>query len=152
MLLHLRESTVLGALTSQGIHQNQDRVAAVRDYPALTSAKRVRQCLGLASYYRRFVNNFSKVAQPLHNLTRKHTPFHWSPECEQAFQQLKQKLIESPILRFPDFDKDFVLETDASALGLGAVLSQRAEDERVHPVAYACPLKRSVMPSPNWKC
>ena len=130
-------------LTPEGIRPNPDRVAAVRDYPTPRNVKEVRQFLGLASYYRRFVKNFAKTAQPLHNLTQKGAVFCWTPGCEEAFQQLKQRLIESPILVYPDFEKDFILETDASALGLGAVLSQRAEDSRVHPVAYA---SRSLSP------
>ena len=130
-------------LTPDGIRPNPDRVAAVKDYPALRSVKEVRQFLGLASYYRRFVKDFARIAQPLHSLTQKGTPFCWSPACEGAFLQLKQRLIESPVLVYPDFGKDFILETDASALGLGAVLSQRADDGRLHPVAYA---SRSLSP------
>ena len=130
-------------LTPEGIHPNPDRVAAVRNYPTPTSVKEVRQFLGLASYYRRFVKNFARIAQPLHNLTQKGAAFTWSPECEEAFLQLKQRLIESPILMYPNFDQDFILETDASAMGLGAVLSQQAEDGKAHPVAYA---SRSLSP------
>ena len=130
-------------LTPEGIRPNPDRVAAVRDYPTPSSVKGVRQFLGLASYYRRFVKNFSRVAQLLHNLTQKGAAFAWSQECEEAFLQLKQRLIQSPILMYPNFDQDFTLETDASAMGLGAVLSQRAEDGKVHPVAYA---SRSLSP------
>ena len=99
--------------------------------------REVRQFLGLASYYRHFIKGFAKTAQPLHSLTQKGALFHWSHECEEAFQQLKRRLIESPILIYPVFSEDSVLETDASALGLGAVLSQPARDGRLHPVAYA---------------
>lgn len=84
-------------LTPEGIRPNPDRVAAVRDYPAPTSVKGVRQFLGLASYYRRFVKNFARTAQPLHNLTQKGAHFHWSPECEEAFLQLKQRLSTSHV-------------------------------------------------------
>ena len=72
-------------LTPEGIRPNPDHVAAVRDYPTPKSVKVVRQFLGLASYYRRFVKNFARIAQPLHNLTQKGASFHWSPECERAF-------------------------------------------------------------------
>ena len=88
-------------LTPDGIRPNPDRVAAVKDYPALRSVKEVRQFLGLASYYRRFVKDFARIAQPLHSLTQKGTPFCWSPACEGAFLQLKQRLIESPVLVYP---------------------------------------------------
>ena len=130
-------------LTPEGIRPNPDRIAAVRNYPTPTSVKGVRQFLGLASYYRRFVKNFARIAQPLHALTQKGPSFYWSPQCEEAFSLLKRNLTESPILVYPDFDQDFILETDASAMGLGAVLSQRARDGRVHPVAYA---SRSLSP------
>lgn len=77
-------------LTPEGIRPNPDQVAAVRDYPRPTSVKVVRQFLGLASYYRRFVKNFARIAQPLHSLPQKGAFFHWSPECEEAFLQLKK--------------------------------------------------------------
>ena len=99
--------------------------------------KQLRQFLGLASYYRRFVADFSKLAQPLHRLTRKDISFEWDSVCQNAFELLKQKLIEAPVLAYPSFDKDFTLETDASTLGLGAILSQVQTDGRLHPVAYA---------------
>ena len=130
-------------LTPEGIHPNPDHVAAVHDYLTPTSVKEVRQFLGLASYYRWFVKIFARIGQPLHNLTQKGAAFIWSPECEEAFIQLKRRLIESPILMYPNFDQDFTLETDASTMGLGSVLSQQAEDGKIHPVAYA---SRSLSP------
>ena len=97
----------------------------------------VCQFLGLASYYRRFVPCFAKTAAPLHQLLAKGIIFDWTPECQQAFEDLKGKLVSSPVLAFPDFDKSFVLETDTSIQGLGAVLSKKQADEKLHPVAYA---------------
>ena len=111
-------------LSPEGIRPNPERIAAVREYTTPRLVKEVRQFLGLASYYRRFVKGFAKIAQPLHALTQKGAPFVWTPECQVAFTQLQQKLIESPVLEYQDFAKDFTLETDASAMGLGAVLSQ----------------------------
>jgi len=99
--------------------------------------KQLQQFLGLTSYYRRFVPGYAKIAFPLHALTRKKAQFLWSADCEAAFEVLKQKLVTSPLLAYPDFDKDFTLETDASKLGLGAILSQYQEDGKLHPVAYA---------------
>ena len=93
--------------------------------------------LGLASYYRRFVPNFAKVAGPLHALTKKDVPFLWTPQCQHSFDTLKELLTSAPVLSFPQFDKPFILETDASGLGLGAVLAQRQEDGAVQPIAYA---------------
>ena len=104
----------------------------------------VRQYLGLASYYRRFVKSFAAIASPLHALTKKNSRFVWSDECQQAFDNLRQKLLQSPILAYPSFEKEFTLEPDASVLGLGAVLSQVQEDGLLHPVAYA---SRATSPS-----
>ena len=103
-------------------------------FPTPRNIRSVRQFLGLASYYRRFVRGFARVASPLHYLTRKDA--RW-PQCELAFQKLKSILTAAPILAYPNFDKDYVLETDASVLGLGAVLSQEQIDRHLHPVAYA---------------
>ena len=74
---------------------------------------------------------------PLHQLLAKGITFDWTPECQQAFEDLKGKLVSSPVLTFPDFDKSFVLETDTSIQGLGSVLSQKQADGKLHPVAYA---------------
>ena len=97
----------------------------------------VRQFLGLASFYRRFVPGFAQIASPLHELTRKGITFKWSEACQTAFDQLKRKLVEAPVLAYPDFNKPFTLETDASIQGVGAILSQRQKDTKLHPVAYA---------------
>ena len=97
----------------------------------------MRRFLGLASFYRRFIPGFAKTASPLHGLTVKNAVFSWSSECETAFTVLKSKLISPPVLAYPSFEKDFMLETDASILGLGAVLSQKMEDSKLHPIAYA---------------
>lgn len=104
---------------------------------APSNVKTLRSFLGLASYYRRFVPNFAKVARPLHSLTKKDSPFVWIPDCQLAFMELKQLLTSAPVLSYPDFQKPFVLETDASGSGLGAVLAQRQEDHTVRPIAYA---------------
>ena len=91
----------------------------------------------MTSHYRRFVKGFAKIAQPLYALTKKDVPYHWTAECECAFDHLKTCLITPPILSYPDFDKSFILETDASISGLGAILSQLQEDGKLHPLAYA---------------
>ena len=82
-------------------------------------------------YYRKFIHNFSKIAKPLTDLTKKDTQFHWTDKQQLAFDTLKQKLCEAPILQHPDFDKTFTLTTDASNEGLGAILSQDG-----HPCCY----------------
>ena len=105
----------LGYIVSEhGIAADPKKVEAVDCYPVPTDLKALRSFLGLASYYRRFIPCFSAIASPLHALTRKDAPFNWSEECQQSFEKLKQLLTEAPVLCFPDFSRDFLLETDAS--------------------------------------
>ena len=125
-------------ITSQGLQPNPKQVAAVQDFPVPENASQVRQFIGLTSYYRRFINKFADTAAPLHGLTRKNAEFQWTPACQLAFEALKEKLVNAPVLVYPSFDRPFVLETDdASVRGLGAVLSQKQSDQLLHPVAYA---------------
>ena len=90
------------------------------------------------------IPGFSKAAGPLHSLTCKDVPFEWTEECQTSFEQLKMLMTEAPLLAFPDFTLPFMLETDASKEGLGAVLAQRnCDDNSVHPIAYA---SRTLLP------
>ena len=133
-----QEVEYLGHLiTPDGLRPNSNRVAAVREFVTPRSVTETRQFLGLASYYRRFIPKFAKIAQPLHQLTKKGAQFDWTSESQTAFDRLKSELIQAPVLAYPDFNKDFTLETDASVRGLGAVLSQTQSDGRSHPIAYA---------------
>ncbi len=124
-------------ITPQGLKPNPKLVAAVQEYPAPKNIRNVRQFLGLSSYYRRFIPQFARIAQPLHMLTRKGAELHWDTDCQSAFSTLQRKLSQAPVLAYPSFDNPFVLETDASIQGLGAVLSQQQDDRTNHPVAYA---------------
>ena len=131
-------------LTPQGLLPNPKCVTAVQNFPVPSNVTELRQILGLASYYRRFVAQFAYVAAPLHRLTGKDVRWEWSKDCETASHELKQQLLNSSILVYPDFDLDFVLETDASKDGLGAILSQKKADDKLHPVAYT---SRSTSPT-----
>ena len=114
---------------------DRGKVQAVKDWPVPSDASEVRQFLGLASYYRRYVLNFVNIAAPLHQLTEKGTMYSWTPECDASFNALKKQLTQAPILAYPKFGSgagQFVLATDASNTGIGAVLEQEG---RV--VAYA---------------
>ena len=133
-----QEVKYLGYVVSNaGVCADVDKVRAVQDFPRPQNLKQLRSFLGLASYYRRFIPKFSQVAAPLYALTKKDAPYQWNSSCQDTFEQLKQKLIQAPVLAFPDFSKHFILETDASGVGLGAVLSQEQEDGRPKPLCYA---------------
>ena len=88
------------------------------------NATDIQSFLGFAGYYRRFIENFSKIAKPMTNLLKETNEFEWMLECEQSFQTLKQKLTTTPILALPNIQQDFVVYCDASRLGLDYVLMQ----------------------------
>ena len=114
----------LGHVVSEkGISTDPAKIKAVEQWSP-TDVHQVRSFLGLCSYYRRFVEGFATIAKPLHKLTEKNVPFRWTEECQTAFMKLKQALCSSPILCYPTTRQNFVLDTDASGVGIGAVLSQ----------------------------
>ena len=120
-----KEVNYLGhRVTEEGLLPDSSLLAAIREIPPPRTATEVRSFLGLAGYYRRYVKNFAAIATPLHVLTRKDAVFHWSGECQTAFDWLKTLLTTSPITAFPDFSQAFHLYTDASTAGLGAILAQ----------------------------
>ena len=124
-------------VTPHGLSPNNRNLDALKNFPLPTTLKQLQQFLGLTSYYRHFIPAYAQIAQPLHALIRKGVLFWWTAECEAAFDTLRAKLLTAPVLGYPDFTKDFTLETDASKVGLGAILSQYQEDQKLHPVAYA---------------
>ena len=124
-------------ITPDGLKPAPKLTAAVVEYPVPQSLRDVLRFLGLSSYYRRFIPQFARIAKPLHELTRKEAQFLWNERCQRAFATLKEKLTQSPDLAYPCFKVPFVLETDASGDGIGAVLSQEQDDGRLHPIAYA---------------
>ena len=133
-----REVQYLGhMITPGGLHPNKRLVEAVRNYTAPNSVQELKRFLGLASYCRRFVPQFAKIANPLHHLTCKGATFKWPEECLAAFSELKMRLTNPPVLAYPNFDLDFMLETDASHQRLGAVLLQLQVDGKLHPIAFA---------------
>jgi hypothetical protein len=124
---HLFQQRVayLGHIVSEdGIATDPEKLKAVSEWPTPQTVTQVRSFLGLCSYYRRFIKSFSSIAKPLHILTEKNRVFYWTSEAEVAFQTLKNALITSPILAYPDPHSEFILDTDASNFGIGAVLSQ----------------------------
>ena len=123
-----REVSYLGhRVTEEGLLPDPSLLAAIREISPPQNATEVRSFLGFAGYYRRYVKNFADIARPLHALTRKDAVFHWSSDCQEAFDRLKTLLTTSPITAFPDFSLPFRLYTDASTAGLGAILAQVRE-------------------------
>ncbi|XP_078236027.1 uncharacterized protein LOC144584230 [Pogona vitticeps] len=133
------EIKYLGHMVGGGmIKPLEAKIEAVRDWPRPNTKKKVKSFLGLVGYYRKFIPRFSEIAAPLTDLTRKKADdrIPWTSDCEEAFQRLKQALINYPVLRAPDFDREFIIYTDASNSGVGAVLCQEDENGDQHPVSY----------------
>ncbi|GJX23170.1 putative reverse transcriptase domain-containing protein [Tanacetum coccineum] len=119
-------------IDSRGIHVDPAKIESIKDWASPKTPTEIRQFLGLAGYYRRFIEGFSKIAKSMTKLTQKGIKFDWGEKEENAFQLIKQKLCSAPILALPEGSEDFVVYCDASHKGLGAVLMQR---EKV--IAYA---------------
>ncbi len=116
----------LGHIVSHdGIATDPEKTKIVQEYPVPTKVSELRSFLGFVGYYRKYIKDYCKIAEPLTNLTRKDVPYVWSNQCAEAFETLKQKLMEPPILAYPRFDgSEFILQTDASNKGLGFILAQ----------------------------
>ena len=128
-------------VSADGVATDAGKVTAIKKWPRPKNIKEIRSFLGMAGYYRKFVRNYAIIATPLFQLTKGNT-IQWTPDVEHAFQSLKQALTSTPVLALPDFTKPFILETDASTSGIGAVLIQAGR-----PVAfYSHSLPKSKLP------
>ena len=130
---------ILRPCCGRGTHlTGEQKVEAIRNYPQPTTKKQVHAFLGLAGYYQGFIPHFSHIAMPLTDLTKKLKPDEvlWTEECQVAFDALKEALSSKPVLHNPDFTKPFILQTDASDYGIGAVLSQLDEQGQDYPISY----------------
>ncbi len=131
-------------ISKNGLEPDEEKIRAVKEMPSPKDITTVKQALGFLQFYRKFIESFAHIAAPLYKLQRKGEQFKWTEECETAFRTLLDKLIQKPILPFPDFEKEFLLAMDASGVGVGAVLSQVAEDGLEHPVTFASRSSRSM--------
>ena len=135
-----KEVDFLGHVVGEfGVRANPDKTKSIQDQPPPTNVKQTRSFLGLASYYRRFVQGFSTIAKPLYNLLEKKRKWEWTQACQSAFDELKERLTSAPIMGYPDFSESrqpFKLYTDASNVGVGAVLAQ-PQDGKERVIAYA---------------
>ncbi|GJW16676.1 reverse transcriptase domain-containing protein [Tanacetum coccineum] len=133
----VKEGIVLGhKISKKGIEVDKAKIDVISKLPHPTTVKGIRSFLGHAGFYRRFIKDFSKISRPMTHLLEKNTPFIFSEECIQAFQTLKKKLTEAPILIAPNWDQPFELMCDASDYAIGAVLGQRIE-KHFRPIHYA---------------
>jgi len=133
----VKEGIVLGhKISNKGMEVDKAKIAAIEKLPPPTSVRAIRSFLGHAGFYRRFIQDFSKIAKPLTKLLEKDEPFHFTPACLTAFTILKDRLIQAPILVAPDWDSPFELMCDASDYAVGAVLGQR-RNKHFHPIFYA---------------
>lgn len=113
------------------VQHDPAKIILVQQWPVPSNLKDLRGFLGLTGYYRRFIKHYSLISRQLTDLLKKHVQFQWTPTTQNAFATLKQALTTAPVLALPNFQKTFVLETDASDIGIGAVLMQDN-----HPIAF----------------
>ena len=122
-------------ISREGIATDPAKTEKVSKWPTPMSKNETQQFLGLVSYYRRFVKDFAHIARPLHPLTERNASFIWTDECQAAFHELRKRLYSMPVLAYPDFSRSFILDTDASNVGIGAVLSQVDKDGQERVIA-----------------
>ena len=124
-------------LTSTGVQVNKEKIRAIADYPKPKSQKEVKSFLGLASFYRSFIEHFAHIVSPLTDLLKENVRFSWGDRQEEAFINIKKKLSNPPLLAFPDFNKEFIIVADASQHGLGSALMQyNTSNGKLQPISY----------------
>eukprot|EP00117_Sycon_ciliatum_P030790 scpid39474/ scgid4420/ Retrovirus-related Pol polyprotein from transposon 297; Protease; Reverse transcriptase; Endonuclease len=134
-------------VTADGVQTDPAKIRDIEQWPTIRTVGQLRTFLGFSGYYRRFVRDYASIAKPLHALTHKGVTFQWTSTCEEAFNKLRQTLVEATTLAYPRFgpgDPPFVLDADASGVGLGAVLSQPDKDGKERPIAFASRLLNSA--------
>jgi hypothetical protein len=131
------ELTFLGhVINKNGVKPWDGNIKKIKEAPIPTNVTEVRRFLGLSQYYRNFIKDFSTIARPLYDLTKKENAFNWTTECQKALRTLKEKLTTEVMLAHPDFNKEFKVYTDASDTGLGAILAQDDAEGRERVVCY----------------
>ena len=132
-----KEVKYLGYIIGNGcIKTDPDKVAAIRNLSVPKNQRQVRSFLGLAGWYRRFLDNFASLTAPLTELTKKNKPFKWTEEAQKAFDEVKYRLTSAPVLITANFEKPFIIGCDACKTGVGGVLAQEDEEGNERPIAY----------------
>ncbi len=127
----------LGVILEKGVtRMDPAKIAGVNTWPIPKNATEVRKTLGFFNFYRPFIKDFALIAQPLHKLMRKDQEWHWGIEEQNAFDKLKKRFTTEPVLAHANLNNQFELEVDASGYAVGAVLLQRKEDSKKHPISY----------------
>jgi hypothetical protein len=127
----------LGMIIEEGrISMDAVKLGGIRDWPVPTMLKQTRSFLGFGNFYRKFIFHYSKLARPLNDLMKKDKKFEWTTECQEAFDTIKKRFMEEPVLLMPDQSKPFQIESDASKVATGAVLTQLDSNGDQHPVAF----------------
>ena len=141
----MTECTYLGHVGNGVVKPQEDMLTAIKHFLQPTTKKQIQSFLGLTGYYCRFIPNYATVAVPLTNMIKKSklVTVNWIAEGIQVFNKLKEILVSTPVLANPDFSRPFILQTDASEFGLGAVLNQVDTEGYDHPVAY---FSRKLLP------
>jgi len=133
----MREIKYLGFIIGDSqLKADPGKISAFKEFPKPITTKQLRRFLGLAVWYRRFVENYASITRALADLLRKNHLFEWTEDADQAFNQLKDSLTSSPVLHTPNFSKQFILLCDASLHGVGCVLAQVDEEGTELPIAY----------------
>jgi len=131
-------------LSTEGVKPIQKKVESINKIQSPKDIRQLRSFLGAIGYYRKFIKGYAQLAHPLFKLTKKNTKFIWANEQEERFQDLKGRLTKAPILKYPNFEKPFIIRTDASLEGIGGVLIQKNENENEHSIHY---VSRTLQPA-----
>ncbi|XP_045541509.1 uncharacterized protein LOC106718281 [Papilio machaon] len=133
-------------ISSKGIQPDLDKIKTIQNYPTPTNVDEVRRFVAMCNYYRKFINNFADITNCLNKLCKKNVKYEWTEQCDKSFNILKNALINPPILQYPDFSKEFILQTDASGTAIGAVLC----NNNMRVVAYTSrPLNKAELNYPT---
>lgn len=131
-------------VSANGVEMDEDKIKAIVKRLPPKNVKEVQSFLGICNYYRRFIKDYARISAPISKLVRKDIIFNWNEECQVAFEELKKSLTSQPVLRQPDLEKEFLLYTDASNYAIGAVLSQKDEENREYVISYASRLLKGA--------